>query len=77
MSQPSDSRPTDIWRVCGQPVTTSERPDQKGRGCRCSGGELFNDTTLLAALARLSPPTASPAVIPPTDDSPSPPAPRA
>jgi hypothetical protein len=74
MSRPSDSRPTDIWRVCGQPVTTSERPDQKGRGCRCSGGELFNDTTLLAALARLSPVTPA---SPPTDDSPSPPAPRA
>lgn len=66
------TRPTDIWRVCGQPVTTSERPDQKGRGCRCSGGELFNDTTLLAALARLSLVTTSL-----TDDSPSPPAPRA
>lgn len=68
------SRPTDIWRVCGQPVTTPERPDQRGRGCACSGYELFDDKTLLAALARLS--TSAPTAASDTDPS-SPPAPPA
>jgi len=67
MTSSPGARPTDTWRVCGQPVTTPERPDQRGRGCACSGFELFNDKTLLAALARLS---TGPAGDPPNDDTP-------
>ena len=60
------TRPTDTWRVCGQPVTVPERPDQRGRGCTCTSFALFDDKTLLAALTRLAPS----ATAPPTDDTP-------
>lgn len=46
--------PTDTWRICGRPITVPDDPAQRGRGCSCSGYELFNDKTMVAVLARLN-----------------------
>lgn len=50
-------RPADTWRICNQPVVVPDDPNQRGRGCACSGYELFNDKFMIQVMARLSEPS--------------------
>lgn len=47
------TRPKDVWRVCGKPVTVPADLNKKGRGCDCTGRELRGRKSVAAGRKRL------------------------